>query len=367
MTTDTLNDPLPAGKFLSPDAILLTSEQVERAVQSSRSGQNPDEQWQIYLQSLALEGIQEWFQKRAPELSIVHRDVARNTSMNGCPQIQVGHFRVNLVITDALEICEVGLPEAALVHPSEIAHFYVLMEVLEENEQVAIGGYVRHDQVAQLPVVDGYGWLNAEVFGESSDRLLLELQTLDPAAIPLPDFISTLRQQVINTGLWLRNQLDQAAQDLAWILLPPVALPSPLRPTRTADEQLNVIVSNLVEQQGIFIPPHVVPAYKILREGDRNVYLYVFTWDISSPGGVPEWSLLTILAAPSGTLLPAHTCLQLWDEQSLLVEQQAQHSTDGGYLYAQAAGLQDETFSIRVQFSNQSPIQFPPFRFDPTS
>ncbi|MBD2158406.1 DUF1822 family protein [Leptolyngbya sp. FACHB-16] len=379
MMTNTFDDIAPVGKFLRSDAISLTSEQIDHAIAASQQGQTHDEQWRLYLQALAIEGIQEWFQMRAPDLPIIRaaRDVSWKASTGGIwEQLQVGQFRVNLLITDALESREVALPEAALTHPNGIAHFYVLVEVMDEEEQVTIGPYLRQDQLMQqseLLVMDGLYWLDTSWFEEPSDRLLLDLQFLNPSAIPLetvtpasstPALLLPTVRQVMNTGLWLRGQLDQVAQDLAWILLPPVAMPSPLRPTRAPDEQLNILVSNLVEQQGVLIPAQARSACKVLREGDREFYLYAISWEVIAPGQTPEWSLMTILAAPSGVPLPANTSLQLWEGQGLLVEQRLEYPTDGGYLYAQVGGLQNEQFTIRVQFPNQEAIQFPPFSFE---
>lgn len=379
--TNTFDDILPIVKFLNADAIPLTSEHLDQAVTASQRGQNPDEQWQFYLQALAIEGMQEWLHMRVPNLPMIRsaRDVSWGVSTRGIwEQLQVGQFRVNLLITDALESREVALPEAVLTHPNGIAHFYVLVEVMEEEEQVTIGPYLRHDQLiqqAELLATDGLYWLDTGWFEGTSDRLLLDLEFLNSAAIPLepvtpaasavtPALSSTLRQQVINTGLWLRDQLDQVAQDLAWILLPPVAMPSPLRPTRAPDEQLNILVSNLAEQRGVLIPGQARSAYRALREGDCEFYLYVMSWEMMAPGQAPEWSLMAILAAPSGVPLPANTSLQLWEGQECLVEQRLAYPTDGGYLYAQVGGLQTEQFAIRVQFPNQEAIQFPPFSFE---
>lgn len=384
MMTNTFDDILPIGKFLSTDAISLTPEQIDHAIAASQQGQTYDEQWRLYLQALAVEGSQEWFQMRVPDLPIIRsaRDVSWNAFIGGmCEQLQVGQFRVNLLITDALESCEVALPEAALTHPNGMAHFYVLVEVMEEEGQVTIGSYLRQDQLMQqseLLVMDGLYWLETNRFDGAIDRLLLDLQFLNPSAISLqtatiasstatslPALLPpTVLQQVINTGLWLRNQLDQAAQDLAWILLPPVAIPSPLRPTRAPDEQLNILVSNLAEQRGVLIPGQARSAYKTLWKGDHEFYLYAISWEMIALDQAPEWSLMAILAAPSGSSLPANTSLQLCEGQEPLVEQRLEYLTDGGYLYAQVGGLQNEQFTIRVQFPNQEYIQFPPFSFD---
>jgi len=368
MTTNTFlsDNAHPEGKFLSTDTIGLSQQQVERAIAASCQGQTADTQWQIYLQALAWQGVQEWLQKRAPQLSAHVPELAETVS----GWIQVGPFRVQLVVTDALENAEVSVPESAITDPNKQAHFYVLVEVLEDIEQVTVGGYLRYDHLlgqGQLPLSDGLCWLTVDWFEASGDRLLLELQALNPAALDLepapgnPQSTPTLPQRVINTGLWLRDQLDQAAQELAWVLLPPPAmsLAIAMRSATSPLTQFSDMVSNLAEQQ-VPIPPDARAAYKGLLGPNYELYLYVITWELAPD----EWSLLAVLAAPSGTVLPPQSGLQILEGTEPLVIQRAAHATDGGYLFAQVAGTQEEEFAIQVELPGQGAIALPPFRFD---
>lgn len=392
MITNTFlpDDTLPNGRLLSTEALSLTPEQIDRAIQLSQLGQNDNEQWQFYLQTLALQGIQEWFQKRAPELSFhsswLDRDMPLNRPIPGfgvssdrseqgmLPSFQVGNFRMNLVITDALETAEVAVSETAIARLEGMAHFYLLVEVLEEFAQITVAGYLRRDQMIQhslAPAADGLCWLATDWFEQESDRLLLELQSLDPTTIPLTEQTvsrqgntPSLQQQVINTGLWLRNQLDQVAQDLGWILLPSPVLSPAMRAVRSPVEQFSNLQSSLAERQGVLIPPQAKTAYKQLGGENHAFCLYIVTWELE-PGDHPsEWSLMVILAAPSGTLLPANTDLQIWEGPEQLLKQRLEHPTDGGYLFAQVGGTQDEQFSIGIHFPNQEFLQLAPFGFD---
>lgn len=366
MMTNTFlsDDALPEGKLLSTDTIELAAEQVDRAIAASHQGQTEQEQWHRYVQALAWEGVQEWFQKRAPQLTLQRQEGP------ALERFQVGDFRVYLVVTDSLDHREVALSEAA-VQP--LAHFYLLVEVLEDLEQVTVGGYLRGDQMRQSAIEHGFCWLDTTQVEASSDRLLLELQSLSPAAIALPDTAPdvvvrpntpTLGQRVINAGLWLRDQLDPLAEELAWMLLPAPGLSPAIRGVRSPVEQFNDVMANLADQQGVQVPPQAKAAYKGLFGQEQDLYLYVVTWELEPWNTPSEWCLMAILSAPSGTPLPAQTDLQIWEGLEPLVEQRLEHSTDGGYLFAQVGGSQDEQFSIQIRLPGYDMVQLPPFGFD---
>jgi hypothetical protein len=58
------------GMFLSLENITLSPEQMTWAIELSQSIVSETQRWQTYLNALALAGIEQWLQKRAPELTL---------------------------------------------------------------------------------------------------------------------------------------------------------------------------------------------------------------------------------------------------------------------------------------------------------
>ena len=74
--------------------------------------------------------------------------------------------------------------------PEFAAHWYVLVEVLEESEQAQIHGCFSYDRLASDALAVELDWnytVPLERFTLNSDALLLNLRCLNPQAISLTD------------------------------------------------------------------------------------------------------------------------------------------------------------------------------------
>jgi hypothetical protein len=91
------NNFIPNATFLSLENITLSPEQIEWAIELSQSVPTESQQWQTYLNALALAGVEQWLQKRAPELTLSNEWLpGRNESASHqvkqkrrCPRILV--------------------------------------------------------------------------------------------------------------------------------------------------------------------------------------------------------------------------------------------------------------------------------------
>lgn len=184
-----------------------------------------------------------------------------------------------------------------------------------------------------------------------------------------PNQESKLTQGILNVGLWLRDEIDDLARELSWVLLPAFnserfgltaagAMRSPL-------QELEAIVTQL-ERRGTAIPTAARGACKTLNLASISLQLYVVTWPLLSTENIPEWKLLLILGgSPSGTRLPDGTRMQVSDNVSLLVEQVLNPNTAEPYLYSLVAGTWDEQFTVTLALSNGAILTLPPFAFRP--
>jgi Protein of unknown function (DUF1822) len=74
MTTSTLNPTFPEPIALSTDTITLDDDQIEAAIELARPITDPDRQWQVYLNALALAGFEAWLTMRSPNLPFNSQD-----------------------------------------------------------------------------------------------------------------------------------------------------------------------------------------------------------------------------------------------------------------------------------------------------
>lgn len=176
--------------------IPLDSESFDRALEQSRRAGRESQQWPIYLQWLALLSFERWLQLRMPEVRVEREGCSLLQA--GCAaaiaavcNLTVGSFRVCLVPTLCLADETATVPRAAIDLPEFAAQFYIVIGIKEAAEMSTIVGWLRYDQLRQHrrqlhPEIDWTYTVPAFWFNRESDALLLELQCLDPGAIPLP-------------------------------------------------------------------------------------------------------------------------------------------------------------------------------------
>lgn len=381
------------GMLLPADTISLTESEINWAVAQSHAAANDTDSWQVYLNAMARIALQQWLEKRSPEL--LGNAEFLNVSADELCQIDVGAYRLYLVATDAINDSEVALSNAAIT--AEFSpHYYVLIEVFEELQQVRVCGYLSQSQLALLlqnqtaqsaptqATDNRLTWLSVSDFDLNADRLLLRLSCLEPesveatsaAATPaLAPTLAAATAAAVNVRRWLQDQVDQAAQELAWILLPPIpamrdrstttpflSQSGELRPLQSPTEEFNRLISDLIRNSSLTIPPQTRGAYRDWQWESLNLRLYVATWDLPLAGLPANWALLLVLAAQPGSTLPLGLQLQVRDETQVL-EKPILENTSSVYLYAQVIGTQDEQFWATISLPNGAATTLAPFTF----
>lgn len=267
---------------LHPETIALSPEQIDQAVQLS---QNVPEiqQWQTYLNALALFGVEEWLTGWASDLvlndadcSLFQSQVQSQTHdlMNAVCNLQVGQFKLCVVTVGSFTDKVIYFPRAIIDLPLFVPHFYVLTEVLEEQMQVQVSGYLcgehltERQQFNPLPVnSDNTYTIPSDWFVFDTDQLLADLRLLLPNSSscvksspesslshPQPQISSHVSSSsstphpLINTALWLRDQLDTFAQELSWVLMP-VFIPA------MGMRNVNVAIAQELVAQGVVAIP----------------------------------------------------------------------------------------------------------------
>lgn len=378
------SNPLVPLDELSIDAIALAPRDVDRARQLSRS-MPPAQQWQTYQTALALAGFEQWVQSHAPDVTCdtAHCSIFQAADIAGIAaacQVRVNDFQICIIAT-ASQPDEVAIPTAAIVLPELIAHFYVAVEIYEEQAQAVMHSFFRYDQlIAQLPQYpladDGTYALPLRDWDPDLDRLLLYLRCSEPAALPLPAIppdrplsalLQAIAQPAIKVQHWLNNQLDDVAQQLAWVLLPANLIPTfrltaAVSSPRSSETTFAPIIEQLL-QRGLVLPPNPRVAYQDLLIGSSAAQVAAIVGvRPTAPNQPLEWSLLIIVGPQPKTHLPIGIQLQVSTPTELLVQQTLLNSADD-YLFAQVIGLEDEVFWITVTLPSGQSLSLPPFAF----
>ncbi|NJR65653.1 MAG: DUF1822 family protein [Leptolyngbyaceae cyanobacterium CRU_2_3] len=179
-----------------PRVMTLLPEQVQQAADWCQPVSNPNQQWQVYLNALALLGFKQWLHQRAPELTLIDEQCSIQypiyaSLINAVYHLQVGEFKLCILAIGSLTDTQISIPRAVLDLPEFAAHWYVLVEVLEDAEQACVYGCSSYDTLAQQ--VDSLSveldWNYAvplQWFTLEPDVLLLSLRCLNSQAMSLP-------------------------------------------------------------------------------------------------------------------------------------------------------------------------------------
>ena len=199
--------------------IWLEPEYFEVAKNISNQHTSETDQWRAYLNGLALFGFENWLQERNPDIkvnldkcSIFEKEIEKLLFTGHGEQIYypgfvcniaVGDFQVCLVTIDNLINDFITIPSIIINSPKYAAHFYILVEVLESEEQLKIYGLLRRDTlIKNLQAVNlEYGfeprdalipvsWFNTEV-----NNLFVYTRFLSPSALALP--VSQTQETII--------------------------------------------------------------------------------------------------------------------------------------------------------------------------
>ncbi|MEA5504698.1 DUF1822 family protein [Halotia wernerae UHCC 0503] len=202
-------------EILSPATINISSEQIIQAVELSNRIPKVSQKWQTYLNGLALFAFEEWLQSRTDSLTVkrekctVLQPVLAN-AIAVVANLQVGEFKVCLIPIGMLDTSEVTLPRLVVDLPEYTPHFYVLVEVLEEQGSAVISGFLSYHELVKnqaeanlQPEADWTYQLPMKWFDTNPNTLLLYLCCLEPEAIYLP-VIPDNRTQILSA---MQNKL----------------------------------------------------------------------------------------------------------------------------------------------------------------
>ncbi|GET35717.1 DUF1822 family protein [Microseira wollei] len=207
-------------RLFSPEVIELEPEHFEQARELSNKVTDEANQWQTYLNALAQVSFEEWLKARIPD--------------------GLGEFKFCAIATEHLLDEVVNIPQNIIQYPEIIAHFYVVIEVLEEAEQVIIRGFLNYNQLVdclsqfnlQL-CQDGCYHIPLDVFDTEPNHLLSYCRFLSPSAFNLPvaaatktseNLLKSVKETRTKLSQWLENIFDDTWQAIDALISPEAGL-----------------------------------------------------------------------------------------------------------------------------------------------
>ena len=376
-------NPVTAWESTPLEAIQLSTEQVDRALEQAKAANEPNQLWQRYLNGLAQQGFEQWLQDRAPEFSAQGE---ANQVMIHYPLININGFSVCLLPQSHQPDEFIEMPLALVDGTVPKAHFYVIAAIAEEQSTVEIYAVLRQDQLIQkrsLLSLDGDNTYPVPLnwFDGDADSLLLYLRCSEPASFDQSGALSQVTtttpsllanpkqivQSAVNTALWFDGIIDEMSQQLSWMLMPPSSLAMPglamrggeqpdLRETDASHQLLQTL-----RNQGVKIPEALRPASKTFEIGNEAVRLYALAWPTSDT----EWELTLILGPTSDRPFPREVRLVVADQTQQLVEEKLHPGVQDDFIFANLSAETNEIFLATIKLGDQIVEVLPAFSFQP--
>ena len=218
------------------ESLWLEPEHFQQASSISNRLSSEPQQWQAYLNALALFSFQDWLVERLPNSTI---EPIENAMLS---YLSVDGFKLCLLATEHVLDEQVSVPQNAIEQPDLAAHCYVVLEVLEDQEQAVIRGILRYDElIAQLARAVASAQpseylLPLSCWDEEINHLIGYVQYSHPSALPLPvaatqtatvsGSIPIIDAAALTTrlGQWLQGTLTEGWQSLDRLLNPEASL-----------------------------------------------------------------------------------------------------------------------------------------------
>ncbi|RUT08803.1 hypothetical protein DSM106972_008560 [Dulcicalothrix desertica PCC 7102] len=218
---------------MSPKVIWIEPESVDEAQRLTDIKTTETNQWQTYLNKLARLEIEKWLRERIPDVKISHNNW--DVAFDNISYLSASEFILCLITVDNLINDFVTVTKKIITSVEMNAHFYVLLEILEEEQQLNIHGFLRYDElfkycqnknVTSLP--DGFYQLPLSLFDRELNNLLLYTRFLEPSAIflkatsnsanALAPVKTKIDQVLINLSKWCYGIVEEAWQSTDLIL-----------------------------------------------------------------------------------------------------------------------------------------------------
>ncbi|MBR8840651.1 MAG: DUF1822 family protein [Stigonema ocellatum SAG 48.90 = DSM 106950] len=296
-------------RLLLSEVIWLEPEHFQHAREMSKRVTDEAHQWQSYINSLALLGFERWLSERVQNESI-NRDT--NIIETVC-NLWLGEFKFCLIATENLLDEVVNVPQNIIDESEKAAHLYVVLEVLEEEEQVIIRGILRYDQLVNYrsqvnsqSIQGGYYQLPLSLFDIEPNHLLFYNRFLSPTSIPLPvastqtssvPFLTSLQKNRTKLSQWLEGIFEEGWQAIDTLIKPEANLAFSIRNTEEGTKR-----AKLIDMGMQFGDETVAMLVNITKEAEEKLGILIQLHPTGGERYLPHNLKLTLLSKTGKTL-----------------------------------------------------------------
>jgi hypothetical protein len=205
-------------RLLLPETIWLKPEQYEQAKRMSNAEISESQRWQSYLNALALLGFEAWLKQRSRH-TIVDRIFNAQTQV--C-QLQMRNFKIGIIASEHILDEMIAVPN----NRTEPLDFYVAIEILEEQEEAIVRGFLSHNQWLEYytnqPEAEFYP-IPIIQFDPEPDHLVAYCRHLEPlsSTAATSDLVTnTLNATRTKLSQWLQNIFDDSWNSIEALIHP---------------------------------------------------------------------------------------------------------------------------------------------------
>ncbi len=311
------------------ESITIESVDINEAIELSSAIPDEDRQWQTYINALGLFTFKNWIEERDSQLIVNWKNstISKPSFANVIPvtNLEVGNFKVCLVTVGSFCTEQIALSRLVVESPKFIPHFYVFVEVFEEQERGIVRGFITYPQLMGIATQttlkpDWTYQIPITLFDTEINRLLLYLRALEPQAITLPAIHGETKQQLAAVETEIIQLLPQlqAPSRRIWEVLSweqgSIVLNSPeliewIYKLQTSPESSSNIISKIASLRDTI---------KIITQPAINLGRWLWN-EIDEVGRALEWTLLPQLA-------PIRTIMRSPEEEfgAIITQLQAQ-------------------------------------------
>ena len=292
-------------RLLLPEVIWLKPEHFKQAREIRSQVRSEAHQWQIYLNSLALQSFEEWLKERIPNQSFSREKISGAGS-----HLQVGEFKFWVIATEHLLDEVVNVPQNGIDN-LEQTNFYVLLEVLEEQEEVVFRGFMSYDQLVNyrskvnLQLEDGCYQLPLSEFDAEPNHLLYYCRFLEPTEFPLgvsaetkveEKLLEHLKKTTTKLSQWLQGNFDEGWHAIDALINPKTNLALSIRNVEEGAKRCKLI------DLGMQLGSQTVALLVNITEVEEKLSILIQLHPTGGKKYLPPELKLTLLSDPGKTL-----------------------------------------------------------------
>lgn len=209
-------------KFMVSEVITLECEDFEQAMIVSNPIMEEEKQWQTYLNALALLGLERWFTERLSPGKI-HQNL--DSSQEEIGHFQFGKFKIGIIAVEHVLNEFISFPQEIFLKPEHLADFYIVAEVIEEEEEMIFRGSISQEKL--LCITGNYRCTSSEIdylipldeFDIELNHLLFYCNFIQSNIQP-----NILRNNCAKISDWFQNIFESAWQPLEALVSPELNL-----------------------------------------------------------------------------------------------------------------------------------------------